>query len=144
MNNLKGILFAIIIALPMACNSSKEAVNTQAQETEVSPRSQRPPRGGGAGNSERQAAMQQLVTELGLNEEQQTQLQAIQQKYRGQMQAIREENQGDFQAMRSSMMELRANQNEEIKTILTDEQFAKFEKWQEENRPQRGGRQGRG
>ena len=56
------------------------------------------------------------------------------------MRAMRDEANGDFSSMRGKMQELRAAQNEEIKAILTDEQFEKYEKFLAERRTNRRGR----
>ena len=54
------------------------------------------------------------------------------------MAKMREEAGGDREAMREKMMEMREKQNEEMKKILTDSQWTKYEKYLEERRNRRG------
>ena len=137
-------LLLLVITFAFACNSSKQSTTTAATSTaEATPPTnprQAGPRGGGARGGQGQEQLQALITELGLNEDQKEEWQAINQKYRGQMRAMREEANGDFSSMRGKMQELRAAQNEEIKAILTDEQYQKYEKFVAERRSNRRGR----
>ena len=138
-------LVLLTIAFAFACNSSKQSTTTvtptaTAEATPPTNARQAGPRGGGPRGGQGQEQMQALIAELGLNEDQQEEWQAINQKYRGQMRAMREEANGDFASMRGKMQELRAAQNEEIKAILTDEQYQKYEKFVAERRSNRRGR----
>jgi len=87
---------------------------------------------------QRQAAYNAMLDSLQLTEQQREEVDFINTKYRAQMQQIRQNSEGDFQAMRPKMMELREKQNAELKEIFNEEQFAKYEKWQQENRGRRG------
>lgn len=138
-------LVLLTITFTFACNSSKQSTttatttDTAAAAPPTNPR-QAGPRGGGQRGGQGQEQLQALIAELGLNEDQKEEWQAINQKYRGQMRAMREEANGDFASMRGKMQELRAAQNEEIKAILTDEQFQKYEQFMAERRSNRRGR----
>lgn len=138
-------LILLSIAFAFACNSSKQSTSTAtttatAEATPPTNPRQAGPRGGGARGGQGQEQLQALVAELGLNEDQKEEWQSINAKYREQMRAMREEADGDFASMRGKMQELRASQNEEIKAILTDEQFEKYEKFMAERRANRRGR----
>ncbi len=143
---MKKYTFPLLLAVifTFACNSSKQSTTTTATTTaEATPPTnprQAGPRGGGARGGQGQEQLQALIAELGLNEDQKEEWQAINQKYRGQMRTMREEANGDFASMRGKMQELRAAQNEEIKAILTDEQFEKYQKFMAERRSNRRGR----
>ncbi len=56
------------------------------------------------------------------------------------MAAMRSEMQGggDREAMRAKMTEMRKKQNEEMKKVLSEDQFVKYEKYLEERRKERG------
>ena len=138
-------LVLLTIAFAFACNSSKQSTSTATTSAaaEAAPPTnprQAGPRGGGQRGGQGQEQLQALMAELGLNEDQKEEWQAINQKYRGQMRAMREEANGDFASMRGKMQELRTAQNEEIKAILTDEQYQKYEKFMAERRSNRRGR----
>lgn len=142
---MKKYTFLLLLTIPFtfACNSSKQTTTTAATPTaEATPPTnprQAGPRDGQRGG-QGQEQLQALIAELGLNEDQKEEWQAINQKYRGQMRTMREEANGDFSSMRGKMQELRAAQNEEIKAILTDEQYQKYEKFMAERRSNRRGR----
>ncbi|MCY1722245.1 hypothetical protein OU798_17965 [Prolixibacteraceae bacterium Z1-6] len=57
------------------------------------------------------------------------------------MSKMREEMQGggDREAMREKMTEMRKKQNAEMKKILSEDQYTKYEKYLEERRARRGG-----
>jgi len=86
---------------------------------------------------EYQAAYNAMLDSLGLAEQQREDVEFINTKYRAQMQQIRQNNEGDREAMRPKMMELRDKQNAELKEVFTEEQFAQYKKWQDENRSRR-------
>ena len=143
--NLAPILIALLLAT--ACNSGKEAVT--AVETAPAPETTEtvatPPQRGQGGrwqqDPERKAKYEAMLTSLNMTEKQREDFDFISEKYRAQMQQARQNAGDDRVAMRSQMMELRTKQNAELKEVLNEEQFAAYEKWQQENR--RGPRGGR-
>lgn len=111
---MKKILFAILLAVialgVMSCGSSKDQVSTDAQ-----PKKERK-RGG-----DREEKMNELISKLYLIGAQEDQFRAIQEKYEPKMEkAMRERNM-------DSMKALRDQQLAEIKSILSDTQYAAFE-----------------
>lgn len=111
---MKKILFAILLAVitfgAMSCGSSKDQVSTDAQ-----PQKERK-RGG-----DREEKMNELISKLYLIGAQEDQFRAIQEKYEPKMEkAMRERNM-------DSMKALRDQQLAEIKSILSDTQYAAFE-----------------
>lgn len=137
-------LLLLTITFAFACNSSKQttapAATTAVEATPPTSPRQAGPRGGGQRGGQGQEQIEALMAELGLNEDQKEEWQSINAKYREQMRAMREEANGDFASMRGKMQELRTAQNEEIKEILTAEQFQKYEKFVAERRSNRRGR----
>jgi hypothetical protein len=104
------------------------------------------PGGNGRGPSDpaQRAEMQtaRMKEELGLSAKQAEKVKAINEKYANKMREMRAANQdGDRQAMRESMSALRQEQAEELQTVLTAEQF---EKWQQMQSRQQNGRPGNG
>ncbi|WP_320112737.1 hypothetical protein [Draconibacterium orientale] len=88
----------------------------------------------------------QFKTELELNDTQAEKMEKVLLKSYNEMTTLRQEMTGeeDRTKMREKMTEWRANQQKELKKILTDEQFAKYEKLMEERRANRRGRPGGG
>jgi len=89
---------------------------------------------------------EQFKTELELNDTQAEKMEKVLLNSYNEMTALRQEMTGeeDRTKMREKMTEWRANQQKELKKILTDEQFAKYEKLMEERRANRRGRPGGG
>ncbi|WP_321995921.1 hypothetical protein [Draconibacterium orientale] len=89
---------------------------------------------------------EQFKTELELNDTQAENMEKVLLKSYNEMTTLRQEMTGeeDRTKMREKMTEWRANQQKELKKILTDEQFAKYEKLMEERRANRRGRPGGG
>ena len=89
---------------------------------------------------------EQFKTELELNDTQTEKMEKVLLKSYNEMTTLRQEMTGeeDRTKMREKMTEWRANQQKELKKILTDEQFAKYEKLMEERRANRRGRPGGG
>lgn len=102
----------------------------------------RPPHGGmGPGPG---PDMEQLTQELGLNEDQQKQLQALFDELKPQRPADGQRPSADNrEQMRKQMEERRAQMEEKLKAILTDEQFEKLQSLMQQRRPQRPPRQQR-
>lgn len=88
---------------------------------------------------------EQIKEAVGLDAKQEKQVYDLNLETGKKMRAMREENQGTgFEGMREKMGELRAEQDKKMKEILTETQWKKYEKYQEERRSQRGqGRPGR-
>ncbi|MEY3369192.1 MAG: hypothetical protein RI973_2347 [Bacteroidota bacterium] len=83
-----------------------------------------------------------MKEELGLSDKQAEKVKAINTKYANKMKELRETNRdGDRTAMREAMTSLRQEQSEELKSVLTAEQF---EKWQQLQSEGPGGRNGNG
>lgn len=144
---MKRLTFFVFLAISFAfaCNSSKQTTaTTTATNAAQAPPADAPrpggPRGDGQRGAQAQEEFQALVAELGLNEDQKEEWQSINTKYRQQMRGMREEANGDFASMRGKMQEMRAAQTEEIKAILTADQFSKYQKFMEERRANRQGR----
>ncbi|MBN2636668.1 MAG: hypothetical protein JXR61_10395 [Prolixibacteraceae bacterium] len=89
---------------------------------------------------------EEFKTELELNDTQAEKMEKVLLKSYNEMTTLRQEMTGeeDRTKMREKMTEWRANQQKELKKILTDEQFAKYEKLMEERRANRRGRPGGG
>lgn len=87
--------------------------------------------------AEQQTAM--MTEQLTLSEAQAAKVQEINLKYAQQSKAMREANtSGDRTAMREQMTALRTAQDAELKTMLTSDQWAAWEKIQAEQRANRG------
>ena len=86
-----------------------------------------------------------LKKELDLNKDQETKVYDLNLKAANKIDGYRKEMQsggGDRDAMRAKFRKMRDEQNKEMKKILTDEQYKKYEKYLEERRAQRQGRGG--
>lgn len=102
-------------------------------------------RGGQNMDPEERAKTQteELKKVLDLNKDQEKKVYDLNLSSGKKMTAMRAEMQGgDREAMREKFGKLREEQNKEMKKILTEAQFKKYEKYLEERRAQRG--QGRG
>ena len=84
----------------------------------------------------------QLKEELGLDEVQEKKVYELNLESIKKMSVLREKmRDGDgFEGMREKMMEIRENQNKKMKEILTEKQWTKYEKFQEERRAGMRGR----
>lgn len=82
-----------------------------------------------------------MVENLSLNEDQTKKVSELNEKYAEKMGEIFQNANGDFSGMREKMGKLREEKNEELKTVLTEEQFKKYleleEKRMEEMRQRR-------
>jgi len=78
----------------------------------------------------------QLKEELDLNKEQEEKVYDLNLESIKKMNKLREERQsgGGFEGMREKMTEIREEQNKKMKEILSEEQWTKYEKLQEERR----------
>lgn len=86
----------------------------------------------------------QLKEAVGLDNEQKKKAQEIYLETGKKMSAMREEMQsGGFEGMREKMQEMRTEQDKKLKEVLSDEQWKKYEKFQEERRSRWSQGQGR-
>ena len=141
---IRSIILCLAV-LTMACGSSQKTAtedNVNVSNPGVDNPALRNSQGRVQGQLQQQ--YQEMIAMLELTPEQETEFSAITRKYREKMQTIRQNNQGDFQAMRSEMQTLRQEQNEELKAILTVEQFEKYQNYVKEQRENRRGRRGNG
>lgn len=78
----------------------------------------------------------QLKEELDLNKEQEEKVYDLNLESIKKMSKLREEMQsgGGFEGMREKMTEIREEQNKKMKEILSEKQYTKYEKFQEERR----------
>ena len=82
---------------------------------------------------------EQMKASLELSEEQAVKVSEINLKFATQIQEIRQANEGDFAAMREALPPLREERDTALKAVLTETQWASFEKMMEENRRNRQG-----
>lgn len=90
---------------------------------------------------------EELTKALNLNKDQQKKVLTLNNEMADKMSAVREDmrNGGDREAMREKFRKVREEQNKEMKKILTEAQYEKYEKYLEEQRAKRGqGRPGGG
>jgi periplasmic protein CpxP/Spy len=84
---------------------------------------------------------EQLTEELDLNKDQQKKVLELNEKYSEKMSAMFQDMRsggGDREAMREKMGKMREEQNKEMKKLLTEDQYKKYEKYLEERRSSRG------
>ena len=89
------------------------------------------------------AMQERMISELKLDEKQAAEYQKISDEFRSTMQSEREKMGGDRQAMFEKMKTLRAERDEKLKAVLSEEQFKQLqekEKQMQGNRGPRGGR----
>ncbi len=81
-----------------------------------------------------------LKEELNLNKDQEQKVYSLNLKSANKMGELRKEmqNGGSRDEMRKELAEMRKGQNKEMKKILTDDQYKKYEKYIEERRAKRG------
>nr|WP_319400986.1 hypothetical protein [uncultured Carboxylicivirga sp.] len=84
-------------------------------------------------NSEQRAKQQtaQMTKDLNLTEEQQGKVAELNKNFGEKMRNLHEENQGDRDKMRESMTKLRDERDNELKKILTADQFNKHKELEE-------------
>lgn len=99
--------------------------------------------GGGPNMTPEERAQRQtdnMAETLSLSEAQKEKIYEVNLKFANKMKEAREAADGDWASMRETMVGLRNESQEEIKKYLTDEQFQKWQKIQEERREKRGDR----
>lgn len=96
--------------------------------------------GGWNADPEQRAAQQTatMTEKLALSEAQAAKIQEINLKYAHKMKEARDSAAGDREAMRATMGVLREEQDAELKTMLTDEQWQQWIAYREELRANRG------
>jgi hypothetical protein len=94
-----------------------------------------------AERAEKQTA--QMTEKLSLSDAQAGKVKEINLKYADKMKAAREEADGDWSSMREKMGAMRADQDKELQTVLTEEQWVQWDRYRTEQRANRGG-MGRG
>ena len=100
------------------------------------------PGGGGRNMNPEQRAQEQtaLMTEkLTLSEAQTAKVGEINLKYANKMKEARDAADGDWSTMRETMGAIRAEQDKELQTVLTKDQWTKWSEYREEMRANRGG-----
>ncbi len=82
---------------------------------------------------------EQIKEAVGLDAKQEKQVYEVNLESGKKMRAMREKMQGSgFDGMREKMQEIRTEQDKKMKEILSDAQWKKYEKYQEERRSQMG------
>lgn len=84
----------------------------------------------------------ELKKALDLNNDQEKKIYDLNLKANKEMTTAWQDANGDREAMREKMGKVRDNTNKEMKKILSDDQYKKYEKYLEERRQQRGQRGG--
>lgn len=80
---------------------------------------------------------EQIKEAVGLDEKQEKQVYDLNLEAGKKMRELREQNQGgDFEGMREKMQEIRADQDKKMKEILSEAQWKKYQRYQEERRSQ--------
>lgn len=100
------------------------------------------PGGRGMSAEERAKRYEELKKELSLNDQQVDSLKAIDQEFFTKMRDVRERNGNDREKNREEMRSLMDKRGERVKTVLTDEQYTKYQKIESERRQRGPGRQG--
>ncbi|MDW3648158.1 MAG: hypothetical protein R8P61_13910 [Bacteroidia bacterium] len=92
---------------------------------------------GGRGRRGMEQNIDSLKVKLSLSEDQIEEMKAIQEDMRSKRREVFESADGDREAMREEMMKLQASADEQIKGILTLEQWDKYEAYRKEMREKR-------
>ena len=137
------LFFALLILL--SCNKKSadvtisEAVPLEITKTEREGRQSRK----GKRNPEAQKRRQkEFYAQLNLSEAQIVKVEEILAKYQVKRRELWEKNNGDRGIVRSEMQKQQREQNAELSSVMTKEQFAKYLEIKREQRRTRGGRGG--
>lgn len=142
---MKKIIYVLVVGLLIisACKSKKAATETEAAAE--APQTERvkkgPPKGGSL--EEKLAEQEEMYTSLGISDAQKVKFRAIETKYAQKMRTLRDSNTGDREGMRTAMQALQNEKVAEIKSILTGDQFTKYETLLAAMRQERRGGRGR-
>lgn len=139
MNRIVFSVLVLVIALATSCNQSSNS-NSQSDSQSTGGM------GGGNFNPEEmvERQMAEMKETLNLSDKQEKQMRELILENFDDMSKMREKSGGDREAMREQMQQLREEQNNKTKEILSDEQWEKYQTFQEERRGRRGqGRQER-
>ncbi len=83
-----------------------------------------------------------MVDNLELTEEQANSVEEINLKYANQLAEVRDQNRDDREAMRASLDEIRVARNEEMETLLTEEQYVAYKELMKKQMKRRSSRDG--
>ncbi|HXC33695.1 MAG TPA: hypothetical protein VNZ56_14535 [Verrucomicrobiae bacterium] len=98
------------------------------------------PRGGGPrGMMSPDDQLKRLTKELDLTADQQSKIKPILVDTQKKIEDVRDNSSGDRQAMREKLMQIRQDNNTQIKALLNDSQKDKFDKIQEQREDRAGG-----
>lgn len=86
--------------------------------------------------------LKRLTKELNLTADQQSKIKPILVDTQKKMEDARDNSNGDRQAMREKFMQIRQDNNDQIRALLNDAQKDKFDKMQEQREDRAGGRRG--
>jgi Spy/CpxP family protein refolding chaperone len=114
-------------------------VLTEEQQQKLQAAMSRGAAGGAAGRGNMLERFQQAMQDLGLTDEQKTQVKALFEEYRPKFQAIRQEANGDPKAAMEKARPLLQEFRDKLNGILTPEQAAKLKEKVEQVREQAGG-----
>ncbi len=98
-------------------------------------------RGGGMNWDPEKRAEQQtanMTEKLSLSEAQTAKVKEINLKYAKKMSEARQSADGDREAMRATMLSIREEQDKELQTVLTEEQWQQWVKFRDERKENRG------
>jgi len=84
----------------------------------------------------REENIDELKTNLGLTDAQVSSWKALKEKYRPQYKAIRADSSLSEEARKTKMKSVRSSEDTELKTILTPDQYTKFQAWKEQQKQQ--------
>ena len=148
MKLLKISFLFFAVAMLFSCNKkSADATVAEAVPTETTATTENPRRGDGRRgqrNPEAQKKRQQeMYAQLNLSAAQIVKVEEISAKYQAKRKALRESSNGDRETMRGEMRKQQEEQNTELSSVMTKEQFAKYLEIQKTQRRGRG-RGGRG
>lgn len=97
-----------------------------------------PPRGQGRRGDLREKR-REMMEAMNLSDEQKTQFNEIQKKYREEMRSLRDNSSGDRAAMMEGIKDILDRQREELAGILSEDQMAVFSEYEQKLRARRKG-----
>lgn len=146
MKLLKLSFLFFAVAMLFSCNKkSADATVAEAVPTETTSRTERPRRDGRRGQRDpeaQQKRQQEMYAQLNLSVAQIVKVEEISAKYLAKRKGLRDRNNGDRAAMKGEMQKQQEEQNKELSSVMTKEQFAKYLEIQKTRRGGRGGQGG--